>query len=100
MEDPNLGAGPVRPAAGRAHPYLYLVVLLIASAVYLGCIVSPPSLMDDVDAVQAQLARNMLTYGDWVTGRLGRSCARSTRASPTPVFGLPCWPPAWASGCS
>ena len=29
-----------------------------------------PSLMDDVDAVQAQIARNMLTSGDWVTARL------------------------------
>ncbi len=26
--------------------------------------------MDDVDAVQAQIARNMLTAGDWVTARL------------------------------
>jgi len=38
--------------------------------VYLGCIASPPSLMDDVDAVQAQIARNMLVSGDWVTARL------------------------------
>jgi 4-amino-4-deoxy-L-arabinose transferase-like glycosyltransferase len=45
-------------------------VLLFAAAVYLGCILSPPSLMDDVDAVQAQIARNMLTSGDWVTARL------------------------------
>jgi len=29
-----------------------------------------PSLMDDVDAVQAQIARNMLDSGDWVTARL------------------------------
>jgi 4-amino-4-deoxy-L-arabinose transferase-like glycosyltransferase len=50
--------------------HLYLGVLLIAAAVYLGCIVSPPSLMDDVDAVQAQIARNMLISGDWVTARL------------------------------
>ncbi|MGA8491387.1 MAG: glycosyltransferase family 39 protein [Terriglobales bacterium] len=50
--------------------YLYLGVLLVAGVVYLGCIVSPPSLMDDVDAVQAQIARNMLTSGDWVTARL------------------------------
>ena len=50
--------------------YLYLGVLLVAAAVYLGCIVSPPSLMDDVDAVQAQISRNMLTSGDWVTARL------------------------------
>ena len=31
---------------------------------------SPPSLVDDVDAVQAQIARNMLVSGDWVTARL------------------------------
>ena len=31
---------------------------------------SPPSLMDDVDAVQAQIARNMLSSGDWVTARI------------------------------
>jgi 4-amino-4-deoxy-L-arabinose transferase-like glycosyltransferase len=48
----------------------FLVVLLFAAAVYLGCIFSPPSLMDDVDAVQAQIARNMLSSGDWVTARL------------------------------
>src|SRR6202158_2172989 len=49
---------------------VYLTVLVVAGAIYLGCIVSPPSLMDDVDAVQAQIARNMLTSGDWVTARL------------------------------
>jgi len=49
---------------------LHLVVLLVASAVYLGCIISPPSLMDDVDAVQAQIARNMIASGDWVTAHL------------------------------
>ncbi len=31
---------------------------------------SPPSLMDDVDAVQAQIARNMIQSGDWVTAHL------------------------------
>ncbi len=45
-------------------------MLLVAGAIYLGCIVSPPSLMDDVDAVQAQIARNMLVSGDWVTARV------------------------------
>jgi len=50
--------------------HLHLILLLVAAAIYLGCIVSPPSLMDDVDAVQAQIARNMLTSGDWVTARL------------------------------
>jgi len=43
---------------------------VFAAAVYIGCMISPPSLMDDVDAVQAQIARNMLTSGDWVTARL------------------------------
>jgi 4-amino-4-deoxy-L-arabinose transferase-like glycosyltransferase len=61
-------------ASRLLHPgkngYLYLVVLLFAGAIYLGCIISPPSLMDDVDAVQAQISRNMLTSGDWVTARL------------------------------
>src|SRR6267378_6933337 len=47
-----------------------LIVILFAAAVFLGCIVSPPSLMDDVDAVQAQIARNMLDSGDWVTAHL------------------------------
>ncbi len=47
-----------------------LIVLLIASAIFLIGIVSPPSLMDDVDAVQAQMARNMVQSGDWVTPHL------------------------------
>ena len=60
--------GVALPPQKRSH--LYLAVLLFAAAVYLGCIISPPSLMDDVDAVQGQIARNMLTSGDWVTARL------------------------------
>ncbi len=51
-------------------PHYQLIVLLVAALIYLGCIVSPPALMDDVDAVQAQIARNMLESGDWVTARL------------------------------
>jgi 4-amino-4-deoxy-L-arabinose transferase-like glycosyltransferase len=54
----------------RKNPQLYLIVLLFAAAVYAGCMISPPSLMDDVDAVQAQISRNMLSSGDWVTARL------------------------------
>ncbi|MGA8030045.1 MAG: glycosyltransferase family 39 protein [Bryobacteraceae bacterium] len=68
---------PVTPHDSRPHrepavkpTYLYLAVVLVAAAVYLGCIISPPSLMDDVDAVQAQIARTMLSSGDWVTARL------------------------------
>ncbi|HEY6393549.1 MAG TPA: glycosyltransferase family 39 protein [Bryobacteraceae bacterium] len=47
-----------------------LIVVLVAAAIFFGCVPSPPSLMDDVDAVQAQIARNMLDSGDWVTARL------------------------------
>ncbi|MFZ0285775.1 MAG: glycosyltransferase family 39 protein, partial [Terriglobales bacterium] len=67
--DGNGSHGGKRLGPGK-NWHLYLSVLLVAGAVYLGCIVSPPSLMDDVDAVQAQIARNMLTSGDWVTPRL------------------------------
>jgi 4-amino-4-deoxy-L-arabinose transferase-like glycosyltransferase len=58
------------PPDNSQYLHFGLIVLLFAGAVYLGCILSPPSLMDDVDAVQAQIARNMLTSGDWVTARL------------------------------
>src|SRR6185437_11477549 len=47
-----------------------LTVLGVAAAIFLGCIISPPGLMDDVDAVQAQIARNMLDSGDWVSAHL------------------------------
>ncbi len=52
------------------RPYDRLIVILFATLVFLGCIVSPPSLMDDVDAANAQIARNMLDSGDWVTAHL------------------------------
>jgi 4-amino-4-deoxy-L-arabinose transferase-like glycosyltransferase len=47
-----------------------LIVILVAASIYLMSVLSPPSLMDDVDAVQAQIAVNMLDSGDWVTARL------------------------------
>jgi 4-amino-4-deoxy-L-arabinose transferase-like glycosyltransferase len=50
--------------------FLLFLVFLFSAAIYLGCVLSPPSLMDDVDAVQAQIAKTMLTSGDWVTARL------------------------------
>ncbi|HYL78727.1 MAG TPA: glycosyltransferase family 39 protein [Bryobacteraceae bacterium] len=66
---------PERSNRGRASDsqrrFRYeLIVILVAAIVFLGCATSPPSLMDDVDAVQAQIARNMLDSGDWVTARL------------------------------
>ncbi len=47
-----------------------LVLIAIAAIVFFGCMVSPPGLMDDVDAAHAQLARNMIQSGDWVVPRL------------------------------
>jgi 4-amino-4-deoxy-L-arabinose transferase-like glycosyltransferase len=54
----------------QSRKFLVFLVVLFAAAIYLGCVVSPPSLMDDVDAVQAQIAKTMLLSGDWVTARL------------------------------
>ena len=56
----------------KSNLYLYLAVLLVSGIVYLGCIISPPSLMDDVDATQATIARNMLVSGDWVTAHIDK----------------------------
>jgi 4-amino-4-deoxy-L-arabinose transferase-like glycosyltransferase len=58
------------PGNSRAYFRAQWTVLAVAAVIFLGCIVSPPSLMDDVDAVQAQIARNMLDSGDWVTAHL------------------------------
>ena len=67
----NSGNGGLDVRGSRSSVNLsHLGVLAFAAAIYLGCIISPPSLMDDVDAVQAQIARNMLASGDWVTARL------------------------------
>lgn len=55
---------------GAKHARHEVVILLLACAIFLAAIFSPPALLDDVDAAQAQLARNMLDSGDWVSGRL------------------------------
>jgi 4-amino-4-deoxy-L-arabinose transferase-like glycosyltransferase len=46
------------------------LAVLLAAIVFLTGVISPPSLMDDMDSVQAQIARTMLESGDWVTARL------------------------------
>lgn len=45
-------------------------LLAVAVLVFVGCLISPPGLMDDVDASHAQLARNMVRSGDWVIPHL------------------------------
>ncbi|MCX6614699.1 MAG: hypothetical protein NTZ98_01220 [Acidobacteria bacterium] len=47
-----------------------LIVVSVAVVIFLGCTVSPPSLLDDVAAANAQMARHMLESGDWITVRL------------------------------
>jgi 4-amino-4-deoxy-L-arabinose transferase-like glycosyltransferase len=54
----------------QRRSFLLLLVFLFSATIYLGCVVSPPSLADDVDAGKAQIGRNMLTSGDWVTPRI------------------------------
>lgn len=63
-----------RTRAGRFFRRICLnvdvLVLLVSACIFLPLVLSPPHLMDDVDAVQAQIAHNMLQSGDWVTARL------------------------------
>jgi len=47
-----------------------VLLLIVAAIVFFGCIISPPALMDDVDAVHGQIARNMVQSGDWVIAHL------------------------------
>jgi 4-amino-4-deoxy-L-arabinose transferase-like glycosyltransferase len=57
-------------AESRRRAGSSLAVFLFAAVIFVGCIASPPALMDDVDAVHAQIARNMLTSGDWTIAHL------------------------------
>src|SRR4051794_15286875 len=69
LEHRAAGNGARLRGAGRRFGTGWIVVAA-ASLVFLVSIASPPRLMDDVDAVQAQIARNMLASGDYVTARL------------------------------
>jgi 4-amino-4-deoxy-L-arabinose transferase-like glycosyltransferase len=54
----------------RPRSHYEIVLVIVAVIVFFGCIVSPPGLMDDVDAVHGQMARNMVDSGDWVIPHL------------------------------
>src|SRR5260370_37920565 len=70
MGDTSRNSGSVDSTGAGRRSLDELIVVLFAAVIFLGCIISPPSLMDDVDAVQAHIARNMLHSGDWVTPHL------------------------------
>src|ERR1043166_7573872 len=70
MGHPSGNSSYDEPTGAGRRSFDELIVLLFAAVIFLGCIVSPPGLMDDVDAVQTQISRTMLESGDWVTARL------------------------------
>src|SRR5271169_2497046 len=70
VERPSPATGEKGSGSSRAAAGYQVIVAAIAALVFIGCILSPPALMDDVDAVQAQIARNMVQSGDWVTAHL------------------------------
>jgi 4-amino-4-deoxy-L-arabinose transferase-like glycosyltransferase len=61
---------PAPAAMPRTRSHYEMALLVIAIIVFFGCIISPPGLMDDVDAVHGQMARNMVTSGDWIIPHL------------------------------
>jgi 4-amino-4-deoxy-L-arabinose transferase-like glycosyltransferase len=64
-------SGPGHPTSDNiASRHGELIVLIVAAIICLTSVISPPRLMDDVDAVQGQIARNMLHSGDWVSAQL------------------------------
>ncbi len=54
----------------RKRSYSEWAVALIAAAIFFGCLFAPPALMDDVDAVHAQISRNMLDSHNWTIAHL------------------------------
>jgi 4-amino-4-deoxy-L-arabinose transferase-like glycosyltransferase len=61
---------PMAASGLRPRSHYEIALLVVAVIVFFGCIISPPGLMDDVDAVHGQMARNMVASGDWVIPHL------------------------------
>lgn len=59
-------APPALPAWWRYE----LALIAVATLIFFAGIISPPALMDDVDAVHAQISRNMIQSGNWVIPHL------------------------------
>jgi len=58
------------PQRLRPQRHYEIALVIVAAIIFFGCIISPPALMDDVDAVHGQMARNMVQSGDWVIAHL------------------------------
>ncbi len=65
MESASVETGARASLSSRSQPHYELVLVVIAAVIFLAGIISPPALMDDVDAVHAQISRNMIQSGDW-----------------------------------
>ena len=61
---------PLKQSAVQTRTYPEPAVIAVATAIFFGCLIAPPALMDDVDAVHGQLSRNMLVSGDWTIAHL------------------------------
>jgi 4-amino-4-deoxy-L-arabinose transferase-like glycosyltransferase len=66
MEQVESGAATSPARLSLARWRNELALLAVAAVIFLACVISPPALMDDVDAVHAQISRNMVQSGDWV----------------------------------
>jgi 4-amino-4-deoxy-L-arabinose transferase-like glycosyltransferase len=62
--------GVLAPQRLHSRRHYEIALVIVAAIVFFGCIISPPALMDDVDAVHGQIARNMVQSGDWVIAHL------------------------------
>ncbi|HEX3585575.1 MAG TPA: glycosyltransferase family 39 protein [Candidatus Angelobacter sp.] len=70
MEQPAPAALHIPAPILRPRSHYEIALVVVAVIVFFGCIISPPGLMDDVDAVHGQMARNMVQSGDWVIAHL------------------------------